>query len=123
MYVDGKYLFIFLDTLSSSSSGGSDESDLEFINESAESFTTMSRVTVFDEKVLPIGCDPKLFNITLELRSKRYEIEKTIEDNKKKMDVFNAHLSLTYEEFDVIENELKQNINELEAYRVRILLK
>lgn len=122
MYVDGKYLCIFLDTLSSSSSGGSDESDLEFINESAESFTTMSRVTIFDENVLPIGCDPKLFNITLELRSKRYEIEKTIEDNKKKMDVFNTHLSLTYEEFDTIENELKQNINELEAYRVRILL-
>lgn len=122
MYVDRKYLFIFLDTLSSSSSGGSDESDLECINESAESFTTMSRVVVFDEKVLPIGCDPKLFNITLELRSKRYEIEKTIEDNKKKMDVFNAHLSLIYEEFDAIENELKQNINELEAYRVRILL-
>jgi len=82
----------------------------------------MSRVAVFDEKVLPLGCDPKLFNITLELRSKRYEIEQTIEDNKKKMDVLNTRLSLTYEEFDAIENELKQNINELEAYRVRILL-
>jgi len=82
----------------------------------------MSRVTVFDEKVLPLGCDPKLLNITFELRSKRYEIEKTIEDNNKKIDVLNTHLSLTYEEFDAIENELKQNINELEAYRVRILL-
>lgn len=82
----------------------------------------MSRVVVFDEKVLPLGCDSKLFNITLELRSKRYKIEQTIEDNKKKMDVLNTRLSLTYEEFDAIENELKQNINELEAYRVRILL-
>lgn len=111
-----------LDTLSSSSSNGSDESDPELINESAESFTAMSRVVVFDEKVLPLGCDPKLFNITLELRSKRYEIEQTIEDNKKKMDVLNTRLSLAYEEFDAIENELKQNINELESYRVRILL-
>lgn len=82
----------------------------------------MSRVVVFDEKVLPLGCDSKLFNITLELRSKRYEIKQTIEDNKKKIDVLNTRLSLTYEEFDAIENELKQNINELEAYRVRILL-
>jgi len=82
----------------------------------------MSQEVVFDEKVLPLGCDPKLFNITLELRSKRYEIEQTIEDNKKKMDVLNTRLSLMYEEFDAIENELKQKINELEAYRVRILL-
>ncbi|XP_029344284.1 cilia- and flagella-associated protein 44 isoform X2 [Acyrthosiphon pisum] len=111
------------DTLSSSSSDGSDESDPEFINESAESFTAMSRVVVFDERVLPSGCDPKLFNITLELRSKRYEIEQTIEDNKKKLDVLNTRLSLTYEEFDAIENELKQNINELEAYRIKKQLK
>ncbi|XP_022179157.1 uncharacterized protein LOC111039821 isoform X2 [Myzus persicae] len=111
------------DTLSSSSSNGSDESDSEFINESPESFTAMSRVVVFDEKVLPLGCDPKLFNITLELRSKKYEIEQTIEDNKKKMDVLNTRLSLTYEEFDAIENELKQNINELEAYRIKKQLK
>ncbi|XP_025191573.1 uncharacterized protein LOC112591851 [Melanaphis sacchari] len=111
------------DTLSSSSSGGSDESDSEFINESAESFMAMSREAVFDEKVLPLGCDPKLFNITLELRSKRYEIKKIIEDNKKKMDVLNTRLSLSYEEFDALENELKQNINELEAYRMKKQLK
>uniref|UniRef100_A0A2S2P1G3 WD repeat-containing protein 52 n=2 Tax=Schizaphis graminum TaxID=13262 RepID=A0A2S2P1G3_SCHGA len=111
------------DTLSSSSSGGSDESDSEFINEGAESFTAMNRVTVFDEKVLPLGCDPKLLNITFELRSKRYEIEKIIEDNNKKIDVLNTRLSLTYEEFDAIENELKQNINELEAYRIKKQLK
>jgi len=82
----------------------------------------MSRAAVFDEKVLPFGCDPKLFNITLELRSKRYEIEQTLEENKKKIDVLNTRLSSTYEEFDTIENELKQNINELEAHRVRISL-
>ncbi|XP_015370284.1 PREDICTED: uncharacterized protein LOC107166226 [Diuraphis noxia] len=111
------------DTLSSSSSDGSDESDSEFINENAESFTAICREVVFDEKVLPLGCDPKLFNITLELRSKRYEIEQTIEDSKKKIDVLNTHLSLIYEEFDAIENELKQNINELEAYRVKKQLK
>lgn len=111
-----------LDTLSSSSSDESDESDSEFINESGESLTAMSRAAVFDKKVLPIGCDPKLFNITLDLRSKRYEIEQTIDVNKKKMEVLNTRLSLTHEELDAIENELQQNINELEAYRVRIVL-
>lgn len=83
----------------------------------------MNRVPAFDEKVLPIGCDPKLFNTILELRSKKYEIEQNIEDNKRKLDASSTHLSLTYVELDVIEDKLKQIQNELESCQVRIILK
>jgi len=82
----------------------------------------MSRVAVFDEKILPLGCDPKLFDTTLELRSKKYEIEQTIEINKKKMDISNAQLIIHFDEVEVIENELKEMQNELEECRVIILL-
>jgi len=82
----------------------------------------MNPVPVFDEKVLPIGCDPKLFNTTLELRSKKYEIEQTIEDNKRKLDTSSTHLTSTYVELDFIEDELKKIKNELEACQVRIIL-
>jgi hypothetical protein len=82
----------------------------------------MSRVAVFDEKILPLGCDPKLFNTTLELRSKKYEIEQTIEINKKKLDISNAQLIIHFDEVEVIENELKEIQNELEECRVIILL-
>lgn len=84
----------------------------------------MSRApAVFDEKVLPLGCDPKLFNTILELRSKKYEIEQTIETNIKKLEISNAQLMITFDELDVIENELKEIQNELEECRVIILLK
>jgi len=83
----------------------------------------MSRVPpVFDEKVLPIGCDPKLFNTTLELRAKKYEIEQTIENNKRKLDASSTQLTSTYVELEFIEDELKQIQNELESCQVRIIL-
>lgn len=119
--IQNKNSFIrILDDLSSSSSDESDESDEEIINESAESLTAMSQLPVFDDKVLPLGCDPKLYNTILELRSNRYEIEQNINDNKKKLDITYTHLSLTNAEFDIIENELKQNQNELHAFQVRM---
>ncbi|CAH1730872.1 unnamed protein product [Aphis gossypii] len=112
------------DVLSSSSSDGSDESEQDFNSESGESLMAMSRApAVFDEKVLPLGCDPKLFNTTLELRSKKYEIEQIIGTNKKKLEISNAQLIITFDELDVIENELKEIQNELEECRIKKQLK
>ncbi|XP_015370377.1 PREDICTED: uveal autoantigen with coiled-coil domains and ankyrin repeats-like [Diuraphis noxia] len=111
------------DDSSSSSSDESDESEPEYNNESGESLMAMKVPTVFDEKVLPLGCDPKLFDKTLELRSKKYEIEKNIEDIKKKLDASRTHLSLAYVELNVIEDELKQTQNELESCQIKKQLK
>ncbi|XP_029341420.1 cilia- and flagella-associated protein 44-like [Acyrthosiphon pisum] len=111
------------DDTSSSSSSESEESESEFNNESGESIMAMSRVPVFDEKVLPIGCDPKLFNTTLELRAKKYEIEQTIEDSKRKLDASSIHLTSTLVELSFIEDELKQIRNELEACQIKKQMK
>lgn len=115
-------IFIVLESLSSSSNE-SDNSDSESVkNGSKESLITMGQIAVFDESIIPEGCDPKLFNLTFELRSKRHEIEQSIENTKKELELSNKNLSLFYVELDDIENELKQTLNDLEAYRVNILL-
>jgi len=80
----------------------------------------MNRFTVLDENVIPAGCDPKLFALTFELRSQRHSIEQSIESNKKTVELLNKSLNLAYVELDAIENDLKENVKELEAYRVRI---
>lgn len=114
-------IFIVLESLSSSSNE-SDNSDSESVkNGSKESLITMGQIVVFDESIIPEGCDPKLFNLTFELRSKRHEIEQSIENTKKELELSNKNLNLFYAELDDIENELKQTLNDLEAYRVNIL--
>lgn len=82
----------------------------------------MGRIAVFDENVLPEGCDPKLFALTFELRSLRHEIEQSVENTRRKLELSNKNLSSAHAEFDTSENELKHNLDELDAYRVRILL-
>lgn len=82
----------------------------------------MAQIAVFDENVIPEGCDPKLFDLTFELRSQRQEIEQLLETTGKKVELLNKNLSLAHSELGVIENELTNNIDELEAYRVRIYL-
>lgn len=82
----------------------------------------MGKLRVFDENVLPEGCDPKLFALTFELRSQRHKIEQYIENIKKQMELSNKNLSLAYTELDIIENGLNHNVDELEAYRVSKVL-
>jgi len=114
-------MYCVLDSFSSFSSDESDELESESDeNTRRDSLTTMNRFTVFDENVLPVGCDPKLFALTFELRSQRHTIEQSIENNKKAVELLNKTLNLAYVELDVIENDLKENLKELEAYRVRI---
>lgn len=81
----------------------------------------MGQIAMFDENVLPEGCDPKLFNLTLELRSQRHDIEKSMENSKRKLEFFDKNLSLAYAELNTIENELKQTLDALEAFQVSYL--
>lgn len=81
----------------------------------------MTQFVHVDEKVLPDGCDPKLFTLTFDLRAQRYEIEQTIESNKTKLRASNNNLSLAYTELTNIENSLKKNKDKLEINKVRIL--
>lgn len=115
-------MFFILESLSSSSSDESDDSDSESIkNGSGDSLTALGRLAVFDENVIPEGCDPKLFALTFELRSQRHEIEQSIESTKKQVELSNKSLSIALTELTTIENELKKKVDELEAYRVRNL--
>lgn len=82
----------------------------------------MGRLAVFDENVLPEGCDEKLFALTFELRSQRHEIEQSIEKTKIKAELSNKSLCVAEAELIIIENEYKKSIDELEAYQVRILV-
>jgi hypothetical protein len=109
-----------LESFSSSSDESEFDSEPEFVkNGSGESLTKMGRLTVFDENILPEGCDKKLFALTFELRSQRNEIELAIEKTKIKAELSNKSLSLAEAELIMIENELKKNIDVLEAYQVR----
>lgn len=74
---------------------------------------------MFDENILPEGCDPKLFNLTFELRSRKHEIEQYIESVSKKVELSNTNFNTAYAEFEIIENDLKQTLSELEAYQVK----
>lgn len=82
----------------------------------------MGRLAVFDENVLPEGCDEKLFALTFELRSQRYEIEQSIEKMNIKVELLNKSLSLAEAESNMIENELKKNIDVLKTYQVCSIL-
>lgn len=79
----------------------------------------MGQLVVYHESVLPEGCDPALFALTFEMRSKRYEIEENIKSEKMTMEASNKKLVIAYAELDTIENELKANLAELEEYQVR----
>lgn len=81
-----------------------------------------NQLAMFDENILPEGCDPKLFALTFEMRSKRHEIEQYIESIRKKVEISNSSFNSAHAEFEIIENDLKQTLSKLEAYRVNILL-
>lgn len=125
------YILIFrhckyniLDLNSSSSSDVSDDtSDSElYRNKSIESLSTLAQFEHTEENELPLGCDPKLFASTFDLRSQRYEIEQLIEGHKVKLKSSNNNLNNAYAELTVIENDLNLNKDKLNINRVRILL-
>lgn len=82
----------------------------------------MGQLAIFDENVIPEGCDPKLYDLTFKLRSQRHEIEQNIDIFKKKMMSLNTNLVLANAELDITNNEMLRNRNELKAYKVRFLL-
>lgn len=73
---------------------------------------------MFDENVLPEGCDPKLFALTLELRSKRYEIEQFIDNVYNSVELLKKKLSSEYADLDIVNQELHVKIEKLDTYRV-----
>lgn len=112
-----------LDSLSSSSSDESDESEPETDKDlKRDSLATINRFTMLDENVLPVGCDPKLFALTFELRSQRHAIEQSTENTKKMAQLSNKNLNLAYAKLNDVENDLKENLDQLETYKVRISL-
>lgn len=80
----------------------------------------MRKILVFDENIRPEGCDPELFALTFDLRSKRHEIEQSIDTIKKKIESSNAVLLKAHVELEAIENEIQRTVQELEEHRVKI---
>lgn len=116
-------LFSILESFSFSSSNESDDSVIDSTkNGSGESLTVIGELAIFDENVIPEGCDPKLYDLTFKLRSQRHEIEQNIEMFKKKIMSLNTNLVSANAELDITINEMKRNRNELKAYKVGFLL-
>lgn len=82
----------------------------------------MGQFVVFDENVMPKGCDPNLFALTFEMRSNRYEIEQYVNDTKKKVKSFMANLDTTIEGFEIIEDNLRKIQGDLEKSQVRKII-
>ncbi|XP_050423055.1 cilia- and flagella-associated protein 44 [Adelges cooleyi] len=111
------------DSLSSSSSDDDDDSDSDTNDDVSIDSNTLFGQLLFDETVLPEGCDPKLFALTFELRSNRYEIEQFIESTYREVEVLKKTLSVELAELNVIDNNVLIKTNQLDAYRVEKKLK
>lgn len=82
----------------------------------------MGQFVIFDENVMPKGCDPKLFALTFEMRSNRYEIEQYISDMKKKVKSFHANLDIAIVGFEIVEDDLMKIQKDLEKSQVRKII-
>ncbi|XP_050529600.1 cilia- and flagella-associated protein 44 isoform X1 [Daktulosphaira vitifoliae] len=111
------------DDTDSSSSDESDDSDSDSNDDGSIDSATLFGQMMFDENVLPEGCDPKMFTLTFELRSKRYEIEQCIENVYNSIDLLKKKLRVKYAELDVVNQELQIKIEKLDAFRIEKKLK
>lgn len=82
----------------------------------------MGQLVIFDENVMPKGCDPNLYALTFEMRSNRYEIEQYMNDTKKKLKSFMANLDTSIEGFEIIEDDLRKIEEDLEKSQVRKII-
>ncbi|XP_030750373.1 cilia- and flagella-associated protein 44 [Sitophilus oryzae] len=100
---------------SSSSSSSSEESDYEEDEGSIDSrdFGFMKQ----DINVCPKGCEPALFNLTVELRTTRHEIEQTEREEVTLMEITKKNIDIQNKKMAKVRVEYQECVNTLEEFR------
>nr|XP_023023844.1 centrosomal protein of 290 kDa-like [Leptinotarsa decemlineata] len=99
---------------SESSSSSSEESDFD---DSASIDSRDFGVMKQDLNVCPKGCELAIFNLTVELRSKRHEIEQSIREQTRILDTVKKDIEMGSRRLNVLQNQLQTSQMELESYQ------
>nr|XP_020862787.1 cilia- and flagella-associated protein 44 isoform X2 [Phascolarctos cinereus] len=96
----------------SSKEDSDDESSFESDEEESE-----SEDEAFDESMGLANCDPALYEMTLQLREKRLDIEEALSDEKKLLDNLRKEYDVMSKKVKVVVNNLETAEEALEAYQ------
>ncbi|XP_050303878.1 cilia- and flagella-associated protein 44 [Anthonomus grandis grandis] len=103
------------DESSSSSSSSSDESDYGDDTGSIDSrdFGFIKQ----DLNVCPKGCDPVLYNFTVDLRSKRHELEQTEREEQRILELTKKEIEVAQRKMVILSRNYDQEREKLEQFR------
>ncbi|XP_006864267.1 PREDICTED: WD repeat-containing protein 52-like [Chrysochloris asiatica] len=88
-----------------------DESSLE-----SDEDESGSEAEVFDDSICPTNCDASLFELALQLREKRLDIEEALVDEKKHIDNLKKEYDALSKKVKIVANNLNAAEEALEAY-------
>ncbi|XP_037691493.1 cilia- and flagella-associated protein 44 isoform X2 [Choloepus didactylus] len=89
-----------------------DESSLE-----SDEDESGSEDEVFDDSICPTNCDPALFELALQLREKRLDIEESLVEEKKIIDNLKKEYDILSKKVKVVATNLNAAEEDLEAYQ------
>ncbi|XP_007945643.1 cilia- and flagella-associated protein 44 [Orycteropus afer afer] len=89
-----------------------DESSLE-----SDEDESGSEDDVFDDSICPTNCDPSLFELALQLREKRLDIEEALVEEKKFIDNLKKEYDTLSKKVKIVANNLNAAEEDLEAYQ------
>nr|XP_033337675.1 cilia- and flagella-associated protein 44 [Megalopta genalis] len=93
-----------------SSETSSDETDSTVDSEAGQ--------VLFDENICPPGCDKQLYEMAFTMRAQRYEHELQIKEEQREIELLYKELDLETKSLKIVENNLKSNQEDLEAFIV-----
>ncbi|VEN34308.1 unnamed protein product [Callosobruchus maculatus] len=96
---------------SSSSSEESDEDDAGSIDSKDFGFIKQ------DLNVCPKGCEVAIYNLTVELRSMRHEVEQAVRDQKAELEVIKKNIDMANRQTSSLQNHFKASQRDLENYQ------
>ncbi|CAH0561065.1 unnamed protein product [Brassicogethes aeneus] len=109
------------DSSSDSSSSSSDESD----DDDAASLDSRDFGFIkLDLNVCPKGCEQAIYDYTVQLRQKRYEIEASVKENEKQIETYRKELEMHNKKLGVLEGNYqksKQSLWEYQREKQRVL--
>ncbi|XP_015588735.2 uncharacterized protein LOC107264707 [Cephus cinctus] len=69
-----------------------------------------------DENICPLGCDKELYAMAFSMRERRYEYELQVKEEQKSIELLRKEIENDTKKMKAIENNLKYNQDELEAF-------
>ncbi|CAG9858658.1 unnamed protein product [Phyllotreta striolata] len=70
-----------------------------------------------DVNVCPKGCEVAIFNLTVELRGQRHEIEQNNRELTRQLEITNKNIDLASKKLHMLTNYLQNNLHDLEVYQ------